>query len=323
MRENTNRLSGTLQKLGISLSKKKFRMRKEHLQLISMTLPGVILLILFNYMPMFGTILAFKKFKYNLGFLKSPWCGLDNFKFFFQSGNLSRLLKNTVGMNLLFLIVGTILNVILALLLYEITSRLAIKVFQTIMFLPFLISWITASFALYTNLSDVDGIINNFIIANGGEKIMWYGEAGRWPLILLICYIWKTTGFGVIVNYGNLVSIDKSYFEAAELDGASRLQSMWYISIPFIRPIVTMMFILSLGRVFSADFGMFYYLPRNSSLLYRTTDVIDTYVYRALRVSGDVGMSSAIGLCQSVIGFVILLLTNKVSRVLNEDGGII
>jgi len=302
---------------------KRKKLKKEHLQLLSMALPGLALLILFNYLPMFGIVLAFKKFKYNLGIWGSPWCGFDNFEFFLKSGSLFRLLRNTVGMNLVFLITGTILNVILALLLYEVTNKVAIKSFQTILFLPFVISWIAASYALYANLSDVDGIINGLITANGHEKIIWYGEAERWPIILLICHIWKATGFGVIINYGNLIAIDKTYFEAAKLDGASRLQIMRYISIPFIRPIVLTMFILSLGKVFNADFGMFFYMPRNSSLLFSTTDVIDTYVYRALRVTGDVGMSSAVGLCQSTVGFLVLLFANKLARYFNDDGGII
>ncbi|MBR2950966.1 MAG: sugar ABC transporter permease [Lachnospiraceae bacterium] len=306
-----------------AISKQKKKLKKEHLQLISMTIPGMVLLLLFNYLPMFGVILSFKKFKYNLGVWKSPWCGFDNFEFFFKSGSLMRLLKNTVGMNLLFLLTGTLLNIVLALLLYEITNQFAIKSFQTILFLPFVISWVAASYALYANLSDVDGIINGLLLASGKEKIMWYGSAEKWPIILLICYIWKSIGFGVIVNYGNLIAIDKSYFEAAKLDGASRLQIMRYISLPFIGPIVITMFILSLGRVFNADFGMFYYMPRNSSLLYSTTDVIDTYVFRTLRVTGDVGMSSAVGLSQSIIGFFVLLLANKLAKHFSDEGGLI
>ena len=204
--------------------------------------------------------------------------------------------------------------------LYEINSRHAIKAFQTVIFLPFIVSWVAASYALYANLADVNGIVNGILTFFGKETVSWYTTPKWWPYILLVCYLWKNMGYGIIIYYGNLLSIDKSYFEAAQLDGATRWQVMWKISYPFIRPIVTMFFILSLGRIFSADFGMFYYLTKNSSMLYSVTDVIDTYVYRALRVTGDVGMSTAIGLCQSVVGFIILVVANKITKKINGEG---
>ena len=305
---------------GLHVNGKGRRIRTDNLQLFCMTVPGIILLVLFSYLPMFGLILAFKKYKFSTGIIGSPWCGFENFEFFFKSGVLGRLLRNTVGLNLLFLLCNTVITIILALLLYEVTSRIAIKFFQTIIFLPFVISWVAAAYALYANLSDVNGIVNGILGSIGMEPIMWYTKPEYWPYILLICYLWKNIGYGMVIYYSNLLSIDKSYFEAAQLDGASRVQVMWHISLPFIRPIVTMFFILSLGRVFSADFGMFYYLTKDSSLLYSTTDVIDTYVYRALSVTGDVGMSTAIGLCQSVIGLIILLVANKIANKYSEGG---
>lgn len=297
-------------------------LRKDNRQLFSMCIPGIILLLLFAYLPMFGLILAFKNYKFNLGILGSDWVGFKNFEFFFTSGTFSRLIRNTLGLNILFLICNTVVTVLLALLLYEINNRHALKAFQTIIFLPFIVSWVAASYALHANLADVTGIVNTILKFFGRPQISFYAEPKWWPFILLICYLWKGMGYGVIIYYGNLLSIDKSYFEAAALDGASRWQVMWKISFPFIRPIVTMFFILTLGRIFSADFGMFYYLTKNSSLLYSTVDVIDTYVYRALRVSGDVGMSTAIGLCQSVIGFIVLILANKLTRKINEEGAL-
>lgn len=307
---------------GKMLIKKCKMLKKDNLQLLSMALPGVVLLILFAYLPIFGLILAFKKYKFSLGFFGSPWCGFDNFEFFFTSDVLGRLLKNTVGLNLLFLICNTLVTIILALLLYEVTNRIAIKIFQTIIFLPFIISWVAASYALYANIADVNGIINGILKTFGKEAIVWYGTPKWWPIILLICYLWKNIGYGTIIYYGNLISIDKSYFEAAEIDGATRIQMMRFISIPYIRSIVTMFFILSLGRVFSADFGMFYYMSRDSSLLYKATDVIDTYTYRALTVTGDVGMSTAVGLFQSVVGFIILLISNKLANKYSEGGNV-
>lgn len=302
--------------------RKRKILRKDNLQLLTMNLPGIILLTLFSYLPMFGLILAFKKYKASTGFFGSPWVGLENFKFFLTAGVLGRLLKNTVGLNLFFLLCNTIITIVLALLLYEVKNRIAVKMIQTIIFLPFIVSWVAASYALYANISDVNGIINGILQTLGREKIAWYTTPQYWPVILLICHLWKNIGYGTIIYYGNLISIDKSYFEAAQLDGATRIQMMRHIALPFIRPIVTMFFILSLGRVFSADFGMFFYMTKNSSLLYSTTDVIDTYVYRALRVTGDVGMSTAVGLCQSVVGFIILVAANKIAMKYSEEGAV-
>ncbi len=296
--------------------------RKDNLQLFSMCIPGLILIFFFAYLPMFGLVLAFKNYKFSEGIFGSAWVGLKNFEFFFKSGTLDRLLRNTLGLNLLFLLCNTLVTVLLALLLYEVNNRHAIKLFQTIIFLPFIVSWVAASYALYANIADINGIFNGILTAMGQESVSWYTTPKWWPCILLICYLWKNMGYGIIIYYGNLLSIDKAYFEAAELDGATRWQIMWKISYPFIKPVVLMFFILSLGRVFSADFGMFYYLTKNSTLLYSVTDVIDTYVYRALRVTGDVGMSTAIGLCQSVVGFAVLLLANQISKKVNGEGAL-
>ena len=296
--------------------------RKDNLQLFSMCIPGLILIFFFAYLPMFGLVLAFKNYKFSEGIFGSAWVGLKNFEFFFKSSTLDRLLRNTLGLNLLFLVGNTLVTVLLALLLYEVNNRHAIKLFQTIIFLPFIVSWVAASYALYANIADINGIFNGILTAMGQESVSWYTTPKWWPCILLICYLWKNMGYGIIIYYGNLLSIDKAYFEAAELDGATRWQIMWKISYPFIKPVVLMFFILSLGRVFSADFGMFYYLTKNSTLLYSVTDVIDTYVYRALRVTGDVGMSTAIGLCQSVVGFAVLLLANQISKKVNGEGAL-
>lgn len=296
--------------------------RKDNWQLFSLMIPGLILMILFNYMPMFGLTLAFKNFKFNLGFFGSDWVGFKNFEFFFKSGVVGRLIGNTLGMNLLFLAFNTVVTVLLALLLYELKNRAAIRFYQTIIFLPFIISWVAASYALYANLSEVNGILNKILTFFGAEEVRWYVTPEVWPVVLLVCYLWKQIGYGMIIYYGNLMALDTSYYEAATLDGASRIQMARYISWPHIRPTVIMFTILTLGRVFSADFGLFYYMPKDSSLLYATTDVIDTYVYRALRQSGNVGMSAAIGLMQSVIGFLVLLAANKLAKKIDEGGAV-
>lgn len=296
--------------------------RKDNLQLFTLTWPGLILMVLFNYLPMMGLVLAFKKFRAVDGIFGSAWNGLENFEFFFKSGIVGRLLKNTLGMNLLFLITNTVITVILALLLFELHNRKAIRVYQTVIFLPFIVSWVAAAYALYANISESYGIINSVLSFLGLKTVAWYKEVGAWPWIMTICYLWKQIGYGMIIYYGNLMAVDSSYYEAATLDGANRFQQAWYISWPSIRPVVIMFFILTLGRVFSADFGMFYYLPKNSTLLYEVTDVIDTYVYRALRESGNVGMSVAIGLMQSVAGLIVLLVANKFAKKIDEGGAV-
>ena len=296
--------------------------RKDNFQLLSLTIPGLALLILFKYMPMYGLVLAFKKFRAADGIWGSAWNGLKNFEFFFKSGIIKRLLVNTIGMNLLFLVVNTVITVVLALLLFELKNRKAIRTYQTIIFLPFVVSFAAASYAVYANLSESFGIINNVLEFFGLESVAWYKEKGYWPTILLVCYLWKQIGYGMIIYYGNLMAVDSSYYEAATLDGANRLQKAWYISWPAIRPVVIMFFILTLGRVFSADFALFYYLPMNSTFVYETTDVIDTYVYRALREAGNVGMSAAVGLLQSVCGFIVLIVANFFAKKIDEGGAV-
>ena len=317
----TKRLKNPFKRSAVKSNTRRLQ-RKDNWQLFSLTLPGLALMLLFKYLPMFGLVLAFKKYKFNLGFFGSEWVGFKNFEFFFKSGVVERLLKNTLGMNLLFLLVNTIVTVLLALLLYELKNRIAIRAYQTIIFLPFVISWVAASYALYANLADVNGIINSILEFFGAKTVRWYITPEVWPTVLLICYLWKNIGYGMIVYYGNLMAVDTSYYEAARLDGANRLQMARYISWPFIRPAVIMFTILTLGRVFSADFGLFYYMTQNSTLLYSTTDVIDTYVYRALRQTGDVGMSAAIGLLQSVIGLIVLLIANKLATKIDEEGAV-
>lgn len=316
------KLKNLVVKSGKRSSSMRSLRRKDNLQLFTLTWPGLILMFLFNYLPMFGLILAFKKFRAVDGIWGSKWVGFKNFEFFFKSGELERLLTNTIGMNLLFLVANTLLTILLALLLFELRNRMAIRVYQTVIFLPFIVSWVVASYAVYANLSDGFGIFNNILRFFGKEPVSWYRTPEYWPYILLICYLWKQMGYGMIIYYGNLMAADTSCYEAAILDGANRFQRAWYISWPVIRPTVIMFFILTLGRVFSADFGLFYYIPKDMSSLYKVTDVIDTYVYRALQGNGDVGMSAAIGLLQSVVGFIVLLISNSVAKRADEGGAV-
>ena len=303
-----------------SLSKLR---RKDNRQLFMLAIPGLLVLAFFSYLPMFGIILPWKNYRAIDGIFGSKWVGWKNFTFFFKGDGflIKRLLRNTLGLNFMYLMANTIITIILGMLLFELKNRGLIRVYQTVLFLPFIVSWVGASFFVDANLNPAAGIINSTLRAWGMEPIAWYLRAELWPWILMVCYLWKSIGHGIIIYYGNLMGVDPAQFEAAKLDGANRLQVMWHINWPHLRPIVISFFILSMGGIFSADFGMFYYLPKDTTALYETTDVIDTYMIRALRSGGNsVGMSAAVGLMQSMAGLAVLLITNKLAGLIDENG---
>lgn len=287
-----------------------------------MCLPAMLIIFIYNYVPIVGITIAFKDFRYNLGFLKSEWVGFKNFKFFFASSDAWRVLRNTIGLNLLFIFLGLVLSVIVALLLNELRNRLVIKSIQTIMFFPYFISWVVAAYILYAFLNHKYGIINNLLSALGLEGVPWYREPSYWPFILAFMYLWKTVGYTSVIYYAGLMGVNKDYYDAASVDGANKIQKMWHISLPAISPLITILTILAIGRVLYADFGLFYQLTRDQGILYKTTDVLDTYVYRALRVTGDIGMSSAIGFFQAFVGFILIITTNTIVRKINYDNSL-
>lgn len=291
---------------------------KSNLGLTLIALPTIVYIFIFSYVPLYGLVLPFKDYKFALGFWGSPWVGLANFEYLINSSLLT-IVRNTVVMNALFIIINVIVEVTLALLLFELGKR-ASKTYQTLLFLPFFISWIVASYALYGFLDSDLGIVNKLIGVFGVEPILFYNEPKYWPFILVIVHVWKFIGYGTLMYYAALMGIDSEYYEAAKLDGASRFQQAIHVSLPMIRPIIVIMVILSIGSIFYADFGLFYSVPQDNALLYSATDVIDTYVYRALRTLGDFGMASAAGLVQSVCGFILVLLSNYViSKTSNDD----
>ena len=287
--------------------------------LMSMAVPAIFFMIGFNYLPLLlSWFLPFKRISYSKGIFKSPWCGLDNFKFYFQSQDAWRTTRNTVLLNLLFIAVATVLAIILALLMFQL-SKTSVKVYQTAIFVPYFISWIVASYIVYAFLSPEGGVVTKILTSMGKENVNLYTKPKAWPLILTICYVWKSIGNKTILYYASLISIDTNLLEAAALDGANKVQRMLHVAIPHIRPIVIMTLLLSIGGIFSADFGLFYQVTRNTGALYSTTDVIDTYVFRALRVTGDLGLSSAVALYQSVVGFILVLVSNALVKKYDSD----
>lgn len=289
--------------------------------LIFLALPGTILLFIFSYIPLYGLILPFKNYRYDLGFFNSPWSGFTNFEFLFKGNVVFRVIRNTLGYNFVFIVIGTFMSVAFALMLFELGKR-SVKIYQTMMFIPYFISWVVASFA-FRALFDMEyGVLNKILATVGKEPILWYNETKYWPFILVVVAVWKGLGYSSIIYYSALMGVEREMYEAAEIDGANKLQQVLSISVPMIRPIISMMVILQIGKIFYSDFGLFYNVTMNSSLLYPVTDVIDTFVYRSLIDLGDIGMASAAGFVQSVVGFVLVLITNFIVKRNNSENAL-
>lgn len=285
--------------------------------LLWLAVPGLLFVIVFYYLPMFGLVLAFKDYNFAKGLWHSDWVGFRNFRFFFQSVDALTVTRNTIGLNLIFIVVTNAVSVLFALLLFELSGR-AVKLYQTTLFFPYFLSWVAVSYVTYALLNPELGVINRLF----GTDIQWYFKPAYWPFLLTISFLWKNVGYSTLIYYTGLMAIDKSYFEAAAIDGASKLQQMRTISVPLLAPLIILIGLLQVGKIFYSDFGMVYFLTADSGALYSTTDVIDTYVFRALRVSGDIGMATAVGLYQALVGFILVLLTNAFVRRINRDSAI-
>ncbi|OXS59324.1 sugar ABC transporter permease [Cohnella sp. CIP 111063] len=293
----------------------------KHKGLMALAFPGLLFVLVFYYLPIFGLVLAFKNYNYSDGILGSPWSGFDNFKFFFTSDAAYQVTRNTILLNLCFIVLSTILSVVFAILMFEL-GRKSVKVYQTAMFFPYFLSWVVVSYVTYALLNPEMGVINMLLESFGMDEINFYFEPKYWPFILSFAYLWKSIGYALLIYYTGLMGIDRTYYEAAAIDGATRLQQVRKITLPLLTPLITLLTLLAIGKIFYSDFGLFYFIPANSGALYGTTEVIDTYVFRALRVSGDIGMASAVGLYQSLVGFVLVLTVNAIVRRINKDNAI-
>ena len=301
---------------------KRASMRKafrENAELSVLLIPGILYFLIFCYLPMIGIIVAFKDYRNNLGVFGSKWTGLKNFEFFFTSQDAVRIFRNTIGYGIAFIILGLVCAVIVALLLYEVRSRNCLKFYQTTMILPHFLSWVIVGYITYILLEPNMGVINKILGIFGIEGLQWYSEPKYWIFILPIVNIWKTVGLNCIMYYAALMGVDKELFEAATLDGAGRFKQVIYISLPMLVPLMITLTILHDGNVIRGDFGLFYTIPRDIGLLYPTTDIIDTYVYRGLRTGDDIGITAAVGLFQSVVGFVMVVGTNLVVKKINPE----
>ncbi|KRE51294.1 ABC transporter permease [Paenibacillus sp. Soil522] len=295
------------------------KLRKHHILLL-MTVPGILYFLINNYLPMFGIIIAFKDLNYALGILGSDWVGFKNFEFLFRTDRAYLITRNTVLYNALFILINVILGVGVSILLNELKKKLMSRFYQSIILLPYLLSAVIVSYLAFSFLSVEYGFINKLILEPlGMNAITWYSEPKYWPYILTIVNVWKSVGYFSIIYLAAIVGIDTEYYEAATLDGASKWQQVRSITVPLLMPVIMILTLLQVGKIFNADFGLFYQVPMNSGALISTTDVIDTYVYRALLQMGDVGMASAAGLYQSVLGFLVIFGVNYIVRKINSD----
>ena len=288
-----------------------------------MMLPGALYLLINSYIPMLGLVIAFKQVDFQKGILASPWIGFQNFQFLFQTKDAFVITRNTLLYNIAFIILNTVIGIVFAIFICDITWKAGKKVYQSAILFPYLMSWVIVGYIIYAIFSMQYGIANKSILpAFGMDPLMWYNDPKYWPAILIITNTWKGIGYGCLIYISSINGIEASYFEAAELDGANKFQQIWHITLPEILPSVITLTLLSIGRIFYSDFGLFYQVPRDSGLLYSTTNTIDTYVYRGLMKLGNVGMSSAAGFYQSVVGFILVLLSNWVVRKISPDNAL-
>lgn len=303
------------------LSRKKKASRKagflNTLPLYLMMLPGLVYLVCNNYLPMFGILIAFKKVNFSMGIFESPWCGFQNFEYLFKTKDAVIMIRNTLAYNAAWILMGMVIAVFIAICMAEISSRPIAKIIQPVICFPSMVSAVILSFIVYAFLSTSYGYVNTAILR--GQKINWYATAKYWPFILTIVHFWQSSGQSSIIYMASIGGIDKGLYESARIDGAGKLKQIWYITLPMLKPMMILMLLMSIGRIFNSDFGMFYQVPLGSGLLYSTTQTIDTYVYRALIELNDVGMSSAASVFQAVIGFALVIASNAFVRAIDPD----
>lgn len=303
--------------------RKKKKDWKRYIPLYIMASPALIYIFINNYMPLYGMQLAFRELDYSKGVFHGKWVGFQNFKFLFANGDAWAITRNTVLYNLLFIIVGMVFGLTVAILFNEIHNKFAAKLYQSALLIPYFMSMVIVSYLGFAYLSSENGFINNTILRILGiDPISWYSEPKYWPAILTFVNLWKGMGYSLLMYTARLLAIDSTYYEAATMDGASKWQKIRFITLPMLKPAIIMMLMLSIGRIFYSDFGLFYQVPMNSGALYNITNTIDVYAFRALMKQGDITMSSAAGVYQSAVGFVLLMGANALMRKFSKDDAI-
>lgn len=295
----------------------------KYFPLYLLMIPGIAYLLINNYLPMFGIFIAFKNINFTKGIFGSEWVGFQNFKYLFQTSDAYIITRNTILYNATFIVLGTIFAIAFAILLNEIKKKVLSRFYQSVIVLPHLISFVVVGYLAYAGLSLETGFMNKTVLSFFGlEPISWYTESKYWPVILTVIHLWKSIGFNCIIFLASIISIDTEYYEAATLDGASKWAQIRSITLPLITPVIVMLTLLGIGRIFYSDFGLFYQVPMNAGVISDTTSVIDTYVYKGLMVSGDMGMASAAGVYQSIVGFILVLGANLIVRKTSKENAL-
>ncbi len=296
---------------------------KRYIPIYLLMLPGLIYLFVNNYMPLPGLSVAFKKYNAAQGIYKSPWIGFQNFTYLFTTDDAWVITRNTIGYNLAFIVVNTVMAILVAIILSELTGKVK-KFYQSAILLPNLISSVIIGYLVFAFFSVENGFVNNSILKLfGKEAVSWYSEAKYWPFILIFVSAWKSVGYNCIIYLATLMGFDRSFYESAQIDGATKWQQIKYITLPLLKPTIIMLTLMAIGRIFYSDFGLFYQVPMNQGALYSTTNTIDTYVYRGLLQMGNISMSAAAGVYQSVVGFILVLAANLVVRRIDKDSALI
>lgn len=295
---------------------------KRNLPLLAMSVPGMLWLVLFSYLPMFGLILAFKDYNFISGILGSKFVGFKNFQSLFATSDALVITRNTIVYNLAFIVLGLIGSVSLAIIFDSMGRSKLLKVNQTLVLLPYFLSWVVIAYFVSVLLSEDKGVINSIIRLLGGDPVKWYSTPKYWPVILTVTSLWKSMGYDCIIYYATIRGFSSDYYEAARLDGATWFQQIRYITIPLLSSIAVMMSLLKVGHIMHSDFGLFYLVPKNSGLLYSVTSTIDTYVYNGISGAQNFGVTSAISFYQSVIGFILVLTTNAVVKKISPENAL-
>lgn len=310
------------------IKKSRFKVNRDDVELSLLALPTFIWYVVFSFIPMIGILIAFKDFRILPGqgfvqsLIQSEWVGFTNFEFLFKTPDAPIIIRNTVVYNTIFIILGTVVPVALAIGITQLYSKKLAKVCQTAMFLPHFLSWVVVSYFVFAFLSYDKGIVNQFLVGMGQDSIQWYMQDKYWPFILVFMQVWKTVGYGMIVYLAAIAGIDNTYYEAAVIDGATKWQQIKYVTLPLIKPIIIIMFIMAVGNIFRSDFGLFYQVPKNAGTLFNTTATMDTYVYKAIEGTGSMAMSSAAAFFQSVIGFITIVTANTIVKKIDGENGL-
>lgn len=290
--------------------------------LLSMMIPGMVYLVINNYIPMAGIVVAFKSFNYSKGIWGSDWNGLNNFTYLFKTKDAFNIVRNTLLYNIVFIVLGNICAVGIAIMLNFLKGNMNKKIYQTLILIPYLISMVVVSYIVYGFLSVDNGYLNKILESVGADAVSWYTKPQYWPVILTIVHLWKGFGYSSIVYYATVIGIDSSLYEAAGMDGANVWQQIWHVTLPGLKMTIITLVLMAMGRMFYSDFGLFYQVPMRSSLISSVTDTIDVFVYKSLTSLNDVGRSAAAGFLQSVLGFFMVLSANILVRKVDSDSAL-